>query len=321
VTIATVRAATTFSVIIEWENAKLSEFGRARRMLEALAAQTRELERELWRPRDLVILYDPAAVDRRSLEAVAGEAMGVLPRLQIKLVAAGGLRYYELKNFGATQTDAELIVFLDSDVIPEAGWLRRLLEPLTEDGVDVVAGDSHVSLDTLYSKAFALFWVFPLRAVSDELRPAEAFFANNVAFRKPVFDANPFPQHRKFRGQCTDLAAALKAKGFGIYVHDGARVDHPPPNGLRHFLSRALCAGHDQVCVASSPSLRKAWRRYTRNMRHANQRIARHGTEVALGVVARLAAHAIAFAYYSVFFAGECVTLVAPSVVPRYFPV
>src|SRR5437762_3158311 len=28
-------------------------------------------------------------------------------------------------------------------------------------------------------------------AVNDELRPSDLFFANNVAFRKPVFDANP----------------------------------------------------------------------------------------------------------------------------------
>jgi hypothetical protein len=322
VTNSTDRAATLFSVIIEWENAKLSEFGRARSMLQTLAVQTRELDRDCWMPRDLVILYDPAAIDRRLLEAITSDAMGAeVPFAEIKIVPAGGMRYYQIKNFGVAQTNADVIVLLDSDVIPQPGWLQRLLESLWKDGVDVVGGNAYVTLETLYSRAFALFWFFPLRTVSDELRPSETFFANNVAFRKPVFDANPFPQHRKFRGQCTDLAVTLKAKGFGIYVHEGARVSHPPPNGTRHFISRALCAGYDQVCVARSPSVRTAWRRCIRNVRDAYRRIATHGAEVALGLPARVIARAIALAYYAIFFVGECITLAAPRVVPKYFPV
>jgi hypothetical protein len=312
----------TFSVIVEWENAKLSDAARSRRMLHTLATQVRDLDRTRWTARDLVVLYDSVAISGSELESFIRSAMAPMPPFaSVKVIQANGMRYYELKNFGATKTEGDAIVLLDSDVIPESGWLGQLLEALRTKGVDVVGGNTYVSLDTLYSKAFALFWFFPMRSAASALRPSESFFANNVAFRKSVFEAHPFPKHSKFRGQCTDLARILTAEGFGIYLHEGARVDHPPPNGLRHFVSRALCAGYDQVRVVENPSLEEAWKRLRHRLGQASRRIGRYGAELGLGITGRAAARGIAGGYYSLMFAGECITLVAPGIVPRYFAI
>jgi hypothetical protein len=317
---------TSFAVIIEWENAKLSELGRARRMLGALSEQTRSLDRNRLDARDLIILYDLETIERSQIATTVANAMdGDVPFSDCKIIPVSGKRYYELKNFGSTLTAADLVIFLDSDVIPEPGWLPRLLDVLHGGEVDVVAGSTYVTLESLYSRSFALFWFFPLRTPGDSLRESETFFANNVAFRRSVFAANNFPSSEKFRGQCTDLATKLRAAGIKIFLHEGARVNHPPPNGLGHFFVRALCAGHDQATLATGrdvqPSAAKAWRRFIRNVRKTNRFIRRRGDVLRLGIAERMAARCIGLGYYSIYFLGEVATLANPRLVPRLFPI
>ena len=63
--------------------------------------------------------------------------------------------------------------FLDSDVVPEPGWLDRLLDALAGPGVEVVAGGTYVEPVGLVGKTFALTWFFPLRG-DDEIGSLDA---------------------------------------------------------------------------------------------------------------------------------------------------
>ncbi len=319
-------ASLSFSVIIEWENAKLSELARTRRMLSALGEQILGLDPEKWQRPEIVILYDPAAIDPKVIRDAVAQAMGAAPPASaLKVLPAENMRYYELKNHGARQTGADVLVFLDSDVVPEPGWLAALLDGITQPGVDVIGGNTYIAPESLYSRAFALFWFFPLRSAGSEAIPSEHFFANNVAFKKEVFDRHHFPCHRKFRGQCTDLAGTLRANHYGLFLHPAARVDHPPPNGIYHFIIRALCAGHDLVVTVAEhqreTGLKAAWRRFIRQVRAARERIRLHRQEVELGSAAGFAAQGIAIAYYGLVFVGECITRARPDFISRRFPI
>ena len=316
----------SFSVVIEWENAKLSGLDRAREMLCRLGEQIKELDPDRWQLPELVILYDAQAIVPSLITGVLNTAMGSAPALRtLKLIPVTGKRYYELKNFGATQTEADLLLFIDSDVIPEPGWLVALLGAFEQPGVDVVCGNTYVDVHSLYTRAFALFWFFPLRASGSDLAPSERFFANNVVFRKEIFDQHPFPKSAKLRGQCADLARQLVKEGVGLYLHQGARVYHPPPHGLLHFIKRALCAGHDYTVIARESgrrlSVKTAARRCLYQTREAVERCRSHRAEVNLGKAGSIAAMGIAASYFGLVFVGECLTMVAPTIIPRYFPV
>lgn len=166
-----------FSVIIEWENAKLSGLDRAREMLFSLGGQIKELDPARWQLPELVILYDDQAIAPDLIAGVLNSAMGSAPPLSaLKLIPVTGKRYYELKNFGATQTEADFLVFIDSDVIPEPGWLVALLGAFEQPGVDVACGNTYVDAHDLYTRAFALFWFFPLRTSGSDLISTERFF-------------------------------------------------------------------------------------------------------------------------------------------------
>jgi hypothetical protein len=231
-------AAASLSIVIEWENAGRLGAERARRMLETLRSQLEALPGAP-RRREIVFVHEPGC--EAAVRAAAAAAGGEWPA-ELRFLPAASGDYYEQKNEGAAAATGELILFLDSDVIPETGWLRALLASFADPAVAVAGGLVEVETAGLYSKAMALGWFFaPPR--QDALTRSPIFFANNVAFKRDAF--RPFPATGQYRGQCLALAAELERSGHAIHLNPAARVAHPPPAGKGAFLLRALWDGHD----------------------------------------------------------------------------
>jgi hypothetical protein len=318
----------SFSIVIEWENARLSELARTHRMLESLAAQLAALDGRRFGLRQIMFLYDRKAVQRALIEqAVARRLAAVLAPAQLRLVDTEGLGYYQLKNFGAGQCEGEVVVLLDSDVVPESDWLAKLLAPFRHPRAAVIAGTSYIELESFYSKAVALWWLFPLRSEASGLRRVRRFWANNVAFRRSLFLAGGFPDTANFRGQCLLLAGRLKRQGIPIVERCDARVSHPAPNGWRHFVCRGLCQGHDDVMMADlahkpeGATWRASWHRYMAKLRAARSRIRQQRANVGVGALGAAGALLLAVVYFGLMFAGERIALRRPAVLRKYFPI
>lgn len=284
------------TLVIEWDNVALAGESRAQSMLEALRREILACPKSV----EVLLVYD-AAQPAPDIEALR---LGPSSRL----AAAPGSRYYDLKNQGAEQAQAEIVVFLDSDVIPEAGWLKNLLAPFEDPGVQCVAGSAYIDPRDTYSRAFALFWFFPLRPEDEALRPARNFWANNVAFRRATILAHPFPAIRgSSRGSCILLAQQLGAAGVTIWSNSAARVSHPAPQGGSHFVRRALAQGRDRILRA------KGWQRtalasmanFARNMVRGYGRILLYHRRVGLTIAMAPAACVVCSAYYGLMLAGE----------------
>lgn len=321
------RHTPTFSISIEWENVRFSELERTRRMLRVLREQLIALPppRE---PPQINLLYDRGVIDGDMVRRVVGEELQPenLPAVT-RIVPNEGLRYYDQKNFGASISEGELAIFLDSDVIPEPGWLAALIESFENPHVSAVAGETYIEYDNFYSKAFALFWFFPLRDTADDLRPADHFHANNSAFRSEVFAANPFPTLPTFRGQCVVLSRTLRDKGIGLYVQKRARVSHPVPVTLSYFFIRALNNGRDEVIVRNvlerrnRPLLRQVYWSYRNGLAASWKKIRSRRKDVGLSMPGAAAALLVAVVYFTVKAVGEAITTVRPNLIPRIFPV
>jgi hypothetical protein len=317
------------SVIVEWENAKLSELERAKQMLAQLGAQMADAARERGLRAELIVLYDSheinPAVPRAAIQtAIDGAAWPGT----IALVPAPGQRYYEQKNAGARMAKGEILIFLDSDVVPDDGWLDGLLSALDDRRVDIVGGETYHATESLYDRLFAAFWQFAPKGAPRGLYRHKIFYANNLAVRRDLFLAYSFPDAVSYRGQCSQLAGVLRRRGIAVYRQGDSAVSHPPPQGLRTFVARAVCRGHDAVY----------WRRRSRHaVLHANPlasclrwlrelsrvavRVARRARAVGLGPLGALAAIAMGFVYYSCKFAGEVIAFFAPGIIRRYFSV
>lgn len=312
------RPIQSISIVVEWENAERIGADRARRMLGELHRQLSAIE-GVAGPREVIFVYrrgeqdEGAAKDLR--EAVTGQ--GRAWPADLLFVPAETGDYYRQKNEGAATASGDLLLFVDSDVIPSPNWLQSMIDSFEDPAVSVVGGAVEVETSGLYSKAMALGWFFT-PAQGDALSPAPSFFANNVAFRRDAFE--PFPDTGQYRGQCLGLAAELKRLGRGIHVQPGARVGHPVPEGLSAFLLRALWDGHDST-LSVRRSGRNPWSRGIGSMAKMaltrSARVWRRRSTMGLGAAGAAASVAIVFAYHLLAVAGLGATAVAPAAMRR----
>jgi hypothetical protein len=300
-----VRRFPSFSVIVEWENARLAGLARAIRTLRELFSQLRELAEEIADRPELIILYENGVVAPETIERALSSASVAEAPVDLRLYPTEGSNYYGQKNRGAELASRDYLLFLDSDVVPEAGWLRALLGSL-RPGVDVVAGSTYVERASFLGRAFALFWFFPLRSPSRGLVETPFFYANNVMFRRELFLEYKFPDLPLYRGHCAALAKTLSSRGVRLYQQTNARVAHPPPNAM-HFVHRALSEGYDVTMRARMGGRQGelGTEELRRQLRQMRTRIEERLERMSVGARERVAAMALGRIYCLLRFAGQ----------------
>ena len=332
-------ARARLSFVLEWANTRLHGASRASRLLDALVRQWQEIAAGAY-PSTL-----PAAAarfldgldERAELLIVSGERLDGDREAELRALVEGvldcaihvaeGLEYYPLKSFGAARASGDVLLFVDSDVLPEEGWLAHLLGSFARPDIDVVTGQTYVAPTGVVGRAFALGWTYELRDRSGRLlrNPAKVY-ANNIAFRAEVFRRVDFRAvGRRSRGAVTLLRRDLDRLGVPIWENRMARVDHPPPTSVRHMVVRALAHGRDHYMRDSE---RRAMAGLARSVGVAAQRLARGLARTAryrreVGASWRqvpLIASVIA-AYYVVFAVGGVLTHVSPAAMARRFRV
>lgn len=303
------------SIVIEWENVILADMGRSIRMLERLREQIPALERTV----EVIVLFNPEQIEKSILEHELFKRLGVddsSPAFSLKAEGVRGKHYYDLKNEGVKLASGDIVVFLDSDVIPDDGWLANLVGPLYEDkGLKLIGGNTYIDCGGVYSKAFALSWFYKLRVHENHaLVRNDLFHANNVAFRKEVIMKHPFPDMPEgvTRKSCVMLSRELEREGVPIWINTAAQVSHPAPNGIHHFFVRALAEGRDTVLSErpGSPVLLKGsyFKKFIDNL----MKIITNRKKVDLPVWQIPAALGIMLTYYTVAMTGGVITRLKP---------
>jgi hypothetical protein len=250
------------AVVVEMENATTVRWSDVGRTLRVLAEQIAELRGEKG-SRATVVLAFPGQSSES--EALALAAVREAPQLaEVALVTAVGVpggRYYELKNAGIGSVDAELIVLLDSDAVPEPGWLRALVLPFADRELVIVNGHTYLGHYDLISRLLAMVWVFPLREHDGRAAQRRSLNANNCAFRASVFGKNPFPIDNGFKVGCTKFLRQLEERGIEL-VRVPAYAEHAPLRGWRFLLWRALVTGRDADRKYADLKSASRWRRF-----------------------------------------------------------
>ena len=311
-------AVPSLSIVMEWENAGRIGAERANRTLRTLRTQLGALGSNEATPHQIILVYDP----RKARPDRIAESMTQAGRdwpAEITYVEAAGDDYYCQKNRGAALARNEILVFLDSDVVPEAGWLAALIAPFSAPEIEVVCGNTYVAPESLYTAAMALIWLFPLRSEEGGLVASRYFYANNVAFRRTLFARHAFPETGQFRGQCGALADLLRARGHRIHLSRDAQVAHPPPQGFKAFVVRALWGGHDTRINARlrGARLHRGTGLTLRKTAGHFSRIFRDRRRVGLGISGACIASALAILYQGLVLAGDLAAGAAPELFRR----
>lgn len=300
------------SIVIEWENVLLSGESRADRMLERVIEQANRLPS----CRELVI----SATNEQPM--LTARPPSLRNDIGWRLLVNPQSHYYELKNLGACEAQGDVVVFVDSDVIPEHDWLEELVAPFRDTDTLVSCGRAYIEPIGVYNKAFALFWFFPVRQIhtanTTDWRHTHHFFANNIAFRKCIAIDHPFPaDDASSRGACLELADSLQQAGINIVLNTRAQVAHPPPQPGEHFTMRALAQGRDRYLRSQGLShsfLGSCWR-WCRNSTRTIIKITWLHQRVGLPWYQIPVAWLLGLTYYSLYWLGEVATML------RYRPV
>jgi len=230
----------TFSIVIETDNLEIADLDALRACLQSLGEQP-ALQRAAG-----AFLVDGGELP--------DEAFGVFhrdfPWLTI-VRAEPGTAYIALKARGASLAKSDVIIFCDSDVRYESGWLDALLSGFRQrPEAQIVCGETTTPIHGPYSLAFALTFNFPRFTGERALVPCAMYWANNVAIRRSLIEQAPIPDPAAlYRGQNLVHGAELARRGLTIWRQPTARAVHiviPPGEIARRY----MILGRDSATLA-----------------------------------------------------------------------
>lgn len=237
-------------------NAQHFALASLRRVLASLRAQTHDLSSL----RSIVVTHDGWLDPHHAL------IEGDLGRPVQLLAHATDADYYAAKNAGFDATTADVVVFADSDCVPEPQWLAALVAPFFETGpdapVEVVAGRTSYRDDVLGRGLSAIdFMYFPSDHGPSCTRN---FYANNVAFRREVFEARRYSVSPEiYRGPCQRLGMALHADAVPVRFVAAAHTVHRLPDSWRELVELRWLRGSDTTemapAIAEAAGVHPAW--------------------------------------------------------------
>jgi len=302
---------------------------RAQNMLKQLSKQIVEISPNFAGKPEIIVDHDPNHVVGKQIEQIIKRYLeNCLSLIQLKILSAPGLDYTALKNFGVKNSSNEVIIFIDCDVIPGDGWLQGLLEAFDRQDLNVVGGNSFMYTNSLCEKAFVLFWSFPPKSNMDNhICETQIFFANNVAFRREILESHPLPTLPQYRGQNLVLAEELWRNRIKIFHQPKSKVYHPVPNGLRHFVIRALCQGHDIAVTrkrdrnSKIPSLLNNDLRNRRSFSRIFSTMRKRYHHVDLSLKHLVPALTIIMSYYILTFIGIGISSINPQFIRNHFSI
>lgn len=192
----------------------------------------------------------------------------------VRIPAGRGLGYN--RNRAIDVTSGDTIVFVDDDCWPLDGWLRELLAPLADPGVDAVMGDVRIRPSTLLGDSISALGFpgggnvgFAVMFGVDAEGNTSHLSTLNCAIRRRVFDrVGAFDETMTAGGEDGELSYRISDAGLRIRHRPTAVVEHEARSDLREFAAwffmrgRAACQFSRRV--PAGPAIGNRLRSYRR---------------------------------------------------------
>lgn len=237
------------SIIIEWYNVTRAGSLRGNQAMHEIVQQVNcvlESTSYLNPPVELIVTFDSSKLSYSEVSSSIRDILLDEVAINLIILPVDDGTYCVQKNRGAESSTGDILIFVDSDVIPQHGWLVAMTGTFQDAAIDVVVGNTFVDCadNRIYSKAFALTWMFPRRCEATGIKLATDFYANNFAVRRKIFLEHPFQDVPRFiHAAARKFVSELRRNEIPIWAVPRAKASHPPPNGFNHYVLRALATG------------------------------------------------------------------------------
>jgi glycosyltransferase involved in cell wall biosynthesis len=215
-----------FSIIIPAYNAEKT-------LSSCLASLTdQSLSKELFE----VIVVDDGSTD--STSKIAGQ-------FNIHYIYQANQGPAAARNRGARDAKGDIILFTDSDCIPDHYWIQQMTRPFSAPDVIAVKGAYKTRQRELVARfAQAEFEdrydLLKKRSIIDMIDTYSAAFRKDVFLNIGGFDQS-FPVANN---EDTDLSYRLAAKGYKLVFNQGAFVYHTHPDSFLKYLKLKFRRGY-----------------------------------------------------------------------------
>lgn len=343
-----VEPGVSVSLVMEWENAALTKASRVASLLRRIRLQIHELRQAAGRssedtssgafldcirfPIEIVIAFNQSLDADRLKERISEITGEGDQEFRLTFCPTPEHKYWELKNAGANASQGDIVIFLDSDVIPQAHWFATLLDSFADPEISIIGSNCFVEHRTLYQKSYAAIKFGEPSSAYGIAASYDLIHGNSIAFRRWAFDRYNFPPTGyTYKLPFKYFIHTLKRDRFPVYVNLGAQVEHPAPLP-KNFLKRGFFHGRDEMLLrqdrqqeslgdrTESANSNTYWG--TREYRLAIARMTRvvrlrEKWKIALWELPLV--YGIAAAYYSAVLAGYLVTKFWPGYSRRRF--
>lgn len=189
--------------------------------LEALGKQTIS-------PKEIIVV-DDGSIDKTA-EAIAKFS-------HIKLISQANAGPARARNVGAKAAKGDIIIFLDSDCVPETNWLEEMLKPFADNKVVGVQG----AYKSKQKSIVARFDQLDIEYRYERMKRAEKLDwigSYSAAYRRDIFlKENGFDESfPKASGEDAELSYRMAEKKYRLVFASSAIVYHTHPERFWKFL-------------------------------------------------------------------------------------
>lgn len=218
------------SVIIPAFNATLT----IRKCLVALAAQT-------FQPKEIIIVDDGS---KDNLESEISRLRIDLKMKNLVLLKQNHKGVSEARNLGVKKSCGEILVFLDSDCVPDKNWLKKINEAFSNPQVGAVGGGYSSGIDNSFWQRFSCEELFFRRR--KRIKIVKTLLSNNMACRKDYFlQAGGFPKKYPV---CEDMYLSYQiSHNHKIIWLQNNGVKHHFKYNLKDFLKHQYFFGKEST--------------------------------------------------------------------------
>jgi hypothetical protein len=224
-------------VVSDFEEGAQRSWLNERGILEGLARQ------DIHEPFEVVLVEN-----ERHRDTIPSDLLTICPGLRI--VYSPATRSAELKDFGVSQVDSELVGVLEADCIPNPPWLRVLVDVFRRHPeVSAVSGRTTYGDESMYRRSLSL-----LDRAFDDLGPAGVAggVSNNGAlYRRSLLVQFPYPPTISPFTSARIRNQAIRQAGHVLFFEPAAVMRHAV-GGWRFLRDFRRQTGYsDMFCYAA----------------------------------------------------------------------